>query len=173
MSAASEAFDETVVPFLDDAVAASIPLGENPQWALVCSGQVVRLTMVRRRPNGTMWFEGEPVEVEGFNNVPRRGPSTLELRRRCARDIARAEGLKDNLLREPLFADPQDLFGRLSAAQLNGTACAYCHKPASVGGAMVPLKVVHGLEYAGVHSTLFVCDPDCRVEHGPDEEESE
>lgn len=50
----------------------------------------------------------------------------------------------------------------LSAAQLDGLACARCHRPASDGGAMVPLREKAGLECLGAYSTLFVCWPDCR-----------
>jgi hypothetical protein len=52
----------------------------------------------------------------------------------------------------------------LSAAQLSGEACARCHRPASDGGAMVPLREKAGLECLGAYSTLFVCWPECREE---------
>jgi hypothetical protein len=160
VSAASEAFRQIITPELDDAVRCLIGLDEDPSWLVMCSGQVLRTTLVRRRPNGTVWIEAEPVEVDGFNT--RRVPGTVELRRRTAVAIAGAEGLKDRLL--------DSIIGRLSAAQLEGLACAYCHRPAAEGGAMVPLKVLAGLEFTGAHNTLFVCDPDCRT---PDDDEGQ
>lgn len=158
MSAASEAFLGKVAPALDDAIRCSQGLDEDPSWLVSCSGQVCRITLFRRRPNGSIWFEGDPVDVPGFNNIPRRPPGAVELRRRCATAIARAEGLKDELLKsEAAAAVPANL----SAAQLDGQACAYCHRPMSDGGAMVPLKLIAGIEFTGAHSTLFVCDPPC------------
>jgi hypothetical protein len=169
MTAASEAFGQVVTPELDDAVRCVIGLDEDPSWLVMCSGQVMCTTLVRRRPNGTVWIEAEPVDVEGFNNT-RRVPGTVELRRRTAVAIARAEGLKDALLRAEAAEILAPIIGRLSAAQLEGLACAYCHRPAAEGGAMVPLKVLAGLEFTGAHNTLFVCDPDCRT---PDDDEGQ
>lgn len=75
----------------------------------------------------------------------------VELGVRAAKALSRAERIKAGLV---------DAFlGGLSAAQLDGLACAYCHKPA-VNAAMVPLRLA-GTECAV--STLFVCDPDCRT----------
>jgi hypothetical protein len=160
---AAEAFREVVTPELDDAVRCVIPLDEDPSWAVLCSGQVLRTTLVRRRPNGSVWIEADPIDVAGFNNPPRRVPGTVELRRRAAVAIARAEGLKEALLRAEAAEILAPIIGGMSAAQLEGTACAYCHRPAAEGQHMVPLKVLAGLEFTGAHRMLFVCDPDCRV----------
>jgi hypothetical protein len=69
MSAGSEAF-EVVSDELDLAVLRAV-VDENPSWLVTCGREVVRITMARRRPNGTVWFEGVPVAVEGF--APRHG----------------------------------------------------------------------------------------------------
>jgi hypothetical protein len=78
----------------------------------------------------------------------------VELGERAAKALSKAERLRADVALAFL--------GGLSAAQLDGTACAYCHTAAAEGGAMVPLKVVAGLEYTGAHHTLFICEPDCR-----------
>jgi hypothetical protein len=64
MSAGSEAF-EVVSDELDLAVLRAV-VDENPSWLVTCGREVIRITMARRRPNGTVWFEGVPVAVEGF-----------------------------------------------------------------------------------------------------------
>lgn len=152
MTAGSAAFG-IVSDELDEAIRGIAPLDGDPSWLVTCNGEVFRITLARRRPNGTAWFEATSAHVPGFEYDPTRVPETLELRRRAAVDLARAERLR---------ADAALAFlGGLSAAQLEGLACAWCHKPA-VNAAMVPLKVITGLEYTGAHHTLFVCDPDCR-----------
>jgi hypothetical protein len=163
MTAAAEAFSQVVTPELDDALRCVVGLDEDPSWLVMCSGQVMRTTLVRRRPNGTVWIEAQPVDVDGFNNPPRRVPGTVELRRRTAVAIARVEGLKERLLKAEAAEVLAPIIGSMSAAQLEGLACAYCHRPALEGGPMVPLKVLAGLEFTGAHNTLFVCDPDCRT----------
>lgn len=162
MSAASEAFARVITPELDDAVRCVIGLDEDPRWAVLCSGTVLRTTLVRWRPDGSVWIEADPVDVAGFNNSQKRVPGTVELRRRTAVAIARAEGLKEQLLKAEAAEILAPIIGNMSAAQLEGLACAYCHRPASEGQAMVPLKVLAGLEFTGAHNALFVCDPDCR-----------
>ena len=52
----------TITAAIDETVLALLPAGEDPRWFLACSGEVFRITLVRRRPNGTVWFEGVPVE---------------------------------------------------------------------------------------------------------------
>ena len=169
MSVASDTFLAKVAPALDEAVRHLHPL-EDPSWLLNCSGEVFRITLMRRRPNGTAWFEAVPVEVPGFNNGPHQVPSIVELRRRTAVALARAEGLKDELQKAEV-AEILALYRELrnmSAAQLEGLACAYCGRPAYwEAQAMVPLKVLAGLEFTGAHRTLFVCEPDCRTPAEP------
>ena len=166
MSAASEAFDQVVVPEVDDAVQVSTGLDEDPRWVVACSGEVIRITTVRRCPDGSVWIEGRPVSVAGFNHTVRQtAAATLELRRRTAVAIARAEGLKDALLRAEAAEALGPILGNLSAAQLDGLACAYCGRDAAdPGHRMVPLKVLTGPQVLGRYYTLFVCDPDCRKE---------
>jgi hypothetical protein len=75
----------------------------------------------------------------------------IELGKRAAKALSKAERIKAGLV--------DTFLGGLSAAQLDGLACAYCHKAAG-DGAMVPLRLA-GTECAV--STLFVCDPPCHT----------
>jgi hypothetical protein len=70
----------------------------------------------------------------------------IELGERAAKALSRAERIKAGLV--------DTFLGGLSAAQLDGLACAYCHKAAPEGVPMVPLRLA-GTECAA--STLFVC----------------
>lgn len=80
MSAGREAFD-VVIDEVDAAVRTLRP-EEDPSWLLLCSGEVFSISLVRRRPNGMVWLEGSPVEVEGW-----RAPTGTE-QLQAARELA-------------------------------------------------------------------------------------
>lgn len=90
MSAGSEAF-EVVSDELDLAVLRAV-VDENPSWLVTCRREVVRITMARRRPNGTVWFEGVPVAVEGFaprhDELDAAAQVTLAEKLAAARELA-------------------------------------------------------------------------------------
>jgi hypothetical protein len=142
---------QALTDLVDEMVRDAVPGDDGERWALLPTGEVVQLGLFRRRPNGTVWFEGTPVAVPEVPEEDEFGHLNPEA---VWRDAV-AEHVSTDLNR--VLADhPAGTVIKLNALQLAGLACARCGISATSVDVLVPMVPVSD------GSQLFVCDPDCR-----------
>ena len=72
---------QALTDLVDEMVRGAVPGDDGERWALLPTCEVIQLGLLRRRPNGTVWFEGTPVaipedpEVDEFGHL---SPEELE-----------------------------------------------------------------------------------------------
>jgi hypothetical protein len=54
---------QALTDLVDEMVRDAVPGDDGELWALLPTGEVIQLGLLRRRPNGTVWFEGTPVAI--------------------------------------------------------------------------------------------------------------